>query len=111
MLERPKFDGYRIRRLNHFLGHPIRFGPWRNDDCLRLFRRDGFVVVRDALDYETGERNWTLVVRVSDDGSPALSSTAVMMRASGSGSPPSAKFETTSVRPTFDRMATPFHWP
>lgn len=40
VLERPQFDGYRIRRLNHFLGHPIRFGPWRNDDCLRLFRRD-----------------------------------------------------------------------
>ena len=40
VLERPKHDGYRIRRRNHFLGHPIRFGPWRNDDCLRLFRRD-----------------------------------------------------------------------
>lgn len=40
VLERPKHDGYRIGRINHFLGHPIRFGPWRNDDCLRLFRRD-----------------------------------------------------------------------
>ncbi len=39
-LERPQYDGYRIRRRNHFLGHPIRFGPWRNDDCLRLFRCD-----------------------------------------------------------------------
>ena len=37
--------------------------------------------------------------------------TAVMMRASGSGSPPSAKLATTSVRPTFDKMATPFHCP
>jgi glycosyltransferase involved in cell wall biosynthesis len=39
-LERPEFDGYRIWRCNHFLGHPIRFGPWKNDCCLRLFRRD-----------------------------------------------------------------------
>jgi hypothetical protein len=22
------------------LGHPVRFGPWKNDRCLRLFRRD-----------------------------------------------------------------------
>ena len=40
VLERPEFDGYRVRRLNHFLGHPIRFGPWKNDSCLRLFRRE-----------------------------------------------------------------------
>lgn len=40
VLEQPQHDGYRIRRRNHFLGHPIRFGLWRNDDCLRLFRRD-----------------------------------------------------------------------
>jgi glycosyltransferase involved in cell wall biosynthesis len=40
VLAAPEYDGYRIRRLNHFLGHPIRFGPWRNDNCLRLFRRD-----------------------------------------------------------------------
>jgi glycosyltransferase involved in cell wall biosynthesis len=32
--------GYEIPRRNHFLGHPIRFGPWMNDRCLRLFRRD-----------------------------------------------------------------------
>lgn len=36
----PKYDGYWIYRRNHFLGHPIRFGPWKNDRCLRLFRRD-----------------------------------------------------------------------
>jgi len=36
----PSHDGYWIYRLNHFLGHPIRFGPWKNDRCLRLFRRD-----------------------------------------------------------------------
>jgi glycosyltransferase involved in cell wall biosynthesis len=36
----PRHDGYWIYRRNHFLGHPIRFGPWKNDRCLRLFRRD-----------------------------------------------------------------------
>ena len=40
VLERPEYDGYRVWRRNHFLGHPIRFGPWKNDCCLRLFRRD-----------------------------------------------------------------------
>jgi glycosyltransferase involved in cell wall biosynthesis len=39
-LVRPRHDGYWIYRRNHFLGHPIRFGPWKNDRCLRLFRRD-----------------------------------------------------------------------
>jgi (heptosyl)LPS beta-1,4-glucosyltransferase len=39
-LKAPKCDGYWIYRRNHFLGHPIRFGPWKNDRCLRLFRRD-----------------------------------------------------------------------
>src|SRR6188508_340946 len=36
----PKHDGYWVYRLNHFIGHPILHGPWRNDSCLRLFRRD-----------------------------------------------------------------------
>src|SRR5215212_6963814 len=36
----PKHDGYWVYRLNHFMGHPIHHGPWRNDRCLRLFRRD-----------------------------------------------------------------------
>jgi FkbM family methyltransferase len=36
----PKHDGYWVYRLNHFMGHPICRGPWRNDRCLRLFRRD-----------------------------------------------------------------------
>jgi glycosyltransferase involved in cell wall biosynthesis len=40
VLEHPQHDGYHVRRLNHFLGHAVRFGPWRNDSCLRLFRRD-----------------------------------------------------------------------
>ena len=39
VLERPEHDGYQFRRLNYFLGHPIHFGPWRNDRCMRLFRR------------------------------------------------------------------------
>jgi glycosyltransferase involved in cell wall biosynthesis len=36
----PRHEGYWIYRRNHFLGHPIYFGPWKNDRCLRLFRRD-----------------------------------------------------------------------
>lgn len=33
-------DGYRIGRLNHFMGKPIRGCGWQRDDVLRLFRRD-----------------------------------------------------------------------
>jgi len=33
-------DGYRIHRLNHFMGQPIRGCGWQRDDVLRLFRRD-----------------------------------------------------------------------
>ena len=47
---------------NHFLGHPIRFGPWRNDDCLRLFRRDvgRYVGPTDHAEVEisTGNVGW-----------------------------------------------------
>jgi FkbM family methyltransferase len=39
-LSDPRLDGFWVYRLNHFMGHPIRFGPWKNDRCLRLFRRD-----------------------------------------------------------------------
>jgi FkbM family methyltransferase len=39
-IREPKHDGYWVYRLNHFMGHPICHGPWRNDRCLRLFRRD-----------------------------------------------------------------------
>ncbi|NQU43040.1 glycosyltransferase family 2 protein [bacterium] len=35
----PQFEGYYIRRLNHFMGHPIRH-VWKTDKCLRLFLRD-----------------------------------------------------------------------
>jgi glycosyltransferase involved in cell wall biosynthesis len=40
VLANPRHEGYWIYRRNHFLGHPIHFGPWKNDRCLRLFRRD-----------------------------------------------------------------------
>jgi glycosyltransferase involved in cell wall biosynthesis len=33
-------DGYRIGRINHFLGRRVRYCGWQNDACLRLFRRD-----------------------------------------------------------------------
>jgi glycosyltransferase involved in cell wall biosynthesis len=33
-------DGYRITRLNHFMGRRVRFCGWQDDSCLRLFRRD-----------------------------------------------------------------------
>lgn len=36
----PVADGYRIRRLNHFLGKRVRYSGWQNDRVLRLFRRD-----------------------------------------------------------------------
>jgi glycosyltransferase involved in cell wall biosynthesis len=31
-------DGYRISRMNHFMGKPVRYCGWQNDTCLRLFR-------------------------------------------------------------------------
>jgi glycosyltransferase involved in cell wall biosynthesis len=31
----PQHTGYSIPRRNHFLGHPIRFGPWMHDHCTR----------------------------------------------------------------------------
>lgn len=40
VLAEPKHEGYWVYRRNHFMGHPIRFGPWKNDRCLRLFQRD-----------------------------------------------------------------------
>ena len=40
VLADPRHEGYWIYRRNYFLGHPIRFGPWKNDRCLRLFLRD-----------------------------------------------------------------------
>lgn len=40
VLSAPKHTGYWVYRLNHFMGHPVRFGPWKNDCCLRMFQRD-----------------------------------------------------------------------
>jgi hypothetical protein len=41
VLEDPRgLDGFRIRRLNHFLGKRVRFCGWQHDAVLRLFRRD-----------------------------------------------------------------------
>ncbi len=37
----PEFDGYWMYRLNHFMGHPLRFGDARTDKVIRLFRRTG----------------------------------------------------------------------
>jgi len=34
----PAFDAYRIPRLNHFLGRPLRYGGYWPDPKLRLFR-------------------------------------------------------------------------
>jgi glycosyltransferase involved in cell wall biosynthesis len=50
----PRHSGYWIYRRNHFLGHPVRFGPWKNDCCLRLFRRDAgrYVGLTDHAEVE-----------------------------------------------------------
>ena len=40
ILANPTHDGYWLRRRNFFWGKEIRFGAWRNDKVLRLFRRD-----------------------------------------------------------------------
>jgi len=39
-LESPDADGYRIRRINHFMGKRINGAGWQRDWVLRLFRRD-----------------------------------------------------------------------
>ena len=36
----PEHTGYRVRRLNYFFGHRVRFGKGFHDWHLRLFRRD-----------------------------------------------------------------------
>jgi FkbM family methyltransferase len=55
-LDEPNKDGYWVYRLNHFMGHPILHGPWRNDRCLRLFRRDRgrYVGPTDHAEIELG---------------------------------------------------------
>ena len=39
-IQQPRYNAYRIRRQSYFLGKLIRYGDWRNDYQLRLFRRD-----------------------------------------------------------------------
>lgn len=34
-----RFSAYRVPRINHFMGKPIRHGGWDNDDLVRLFDR------------------------------------------------------------------------
>lgn len=34
------YDGFKIYRINHFLGHRINYCGWQNDCVLRLFKRD-----------------------------------------------------------------------
>jgi glycosyltransferase involved in cell wall biosynthesis len=40
ILEKPRHDGYWIRRRNFFWAKEIRHGTWKTDKVLRLFRRD-----------------------------------------------------------------------
>ncbi len=40
ILQAPEQDGYWIHRINHFMGHRIRYSGWQNDRVLRLFKRD-----------------------------------------------------------------------
>jgi glycosyltransferase involved in cell wall biosynthesis len=35
----PQHDGYAIRRLNHLMGHPVRYSDWGRDWVVRLFNR------------------------------------------------------------------------
>ena len=42
-------DGFRIRRRNHYMGRPIRHGPWAGDRQLRLFRHSVGRVTEQAV--------------------------------------------------------------
>lgn len=42
-------DGFRIRRRNHYMGRPIRHGPWAGDLQLRLFRRGAGRVTEQSV--------------------------------------------------------------
>jgi glycosyltransferase involved in cell wall biosynthesis len=48
----PAFSAYRIPRLNHFLGRPLRYGGYWPDPKLRLFRR-GAAEFEDRPVHET----------------------------------------------------------
>ncbi len=34
------YDGYWIKRINHFMGQRVNYSGWRNDSVIRLFKRD-----------------------------------------------------------------------
>jgi glycosyltransferase involved in cell wall biosynthesis len=36
----PAHQAYRIRRRNHFMGHPVRYTAWAKDEVIRLIHRD-----------------------------------------------------------------------
>jgi glycosyltransferase involved in cell wall biosynthesis len=36
----PRFDGYWVRRMNHFMGHRLRHTSWGRDRVIRLFHRE-----------------------------------------------------------------------
>ncbi len=40
LLGEPEFDGYWIRRTNHFMGHRLHHGDAKTDRVIRLFKRD-----------------------------------------------------------------------
>jgi len=40
VLQQPRADGYYLIRRSFFCGKLIRFGDWRNDKVLRLFKRE-----------------------------------------------------------------------
>jgi glycosyltransferase involved in cell wall biosynthesis len=46
---KPHFDAYRIPRLNHFLGRPLRHGGYWPDPKLRLFRKGAAQFVDRAV--------------------------------------------------------------
>jgi len=52
----PSFSAYRIPRLNHFLGRPLRHGGYWPDPKLRLFRR-GAAQFADRPVHETMQAN------------------------------------------------------
>lgn len=39
-MQNPRYEGYYLRRVNHFLNRPVRHGAFAPERVLRLFRRD-----------------------------------------------------------------------
>jgi glycosyltransferase involved in cell wall biosynthesis len=40
LAEGPALDGYRVPRLNYFMGYPVRRSGWGNEALMRFFHRD-----------------------------------------------------------------------